>query len=301
MPVKPVRRIAAPTGPSLYDLIGEDALSSTWSREELARTESHHPDLIVRRDGSVLAAVENGSLAYSFTSDRAFIDGFEPMFGQLLLRVRRELATAETVRFRLTHNPSRPIVEPVLKRLWFAPTSAWIGFSLAKRTPLPRLAPLSGVKFRDGGPDDLSELVRIDREAFPDTPLPTDVMRRRMKESERVLLATAGGKAAGCVWYRTTDDGNGYIWILAVGSEFRERGIGAALTVRAAKKLFAEGAQRVDLRTEEDNADAIRMYVRLGFRQTHAGRDYSRPTDPRAITRLKKTSAGTLIRFGGWR
>jgi hypothetical protein len=41
--------------------------------------------------------------------------------------------------------------------------------------------------------------------------------------------------------------------------------------------------------------------VRLGFKQTTAGRDYTRPTDPRAITRIKKTSEGTLIRFGGWR
>lgn len=301
MPVKPIRRIAAPTGPGLYDLMGREALSSAWSREELARSESRHPDLIVRREGNVLAALESGSLAYSFVSDRAFIDCFEPMFEQLLPRIRRELPDAESVRFRLTHNPSRPIVEPVLKRLWFAPSRAWIGFSLTKKTPLPKLAPLSGVKFRNGGLGDLPELVRIDRESFPDTPLPADVMRRRIKEGERVLLATAGGKVAGCVWYRTTDDGDGYIWILAVGREFRRRGVGAALTMRAAKRLFAEGAQRVDLRTEEDNAGAIRMYVRLGFKQTHAGRDYSRPTNPRAITRLKKTSAGTLIRFGGWR
>jgi hypothetical protein len=43
------------------------------------------------------------------------------------------------------------------------------------------------------------------------------------------------------------------------------------------------------------------LYVRLGFKQTLAGRDYSRPTDPREIKAMKIAGEGTLIRFGGWR
>jgi hypothetical protein len=39
----------------------------------------------------------------------------------------------------------------------------------------------------------------------------------------------------------------------------------------------------------------------VGFRQTHAGRDYRRPTDPREIKAMQVAGEGTLIRFGGWR
>jgi len=301
MALKPVRRIAAPAGPSLYDVMRLQALSCAWSRDDLARIERRYPDLILRRDGDVLAALDSGNLAYSFASDRSFIERFEQMFQQLLPRLRRALPDAETVRFRLTHSPSRPVVEPILRRLWFSPARAWLAFSLDKKAPLPKLTPISGVKFRDATVADLPQLVRIDREAFPDTPLPSGVMRKRLKQGERVIIATAGAKAAGSAWFHVDGEGDGYIRIIAVGNDFRGRGVGAALTVRAAKKLFAEGAQRVGLRTDEDNAGAIRLYRRLGFRQTDAGRDYTRPTDPRAIARLKKTSEGTFIRFGGWR
>jgi ribosomal protein S18 acetylase RimI-like enzyme len=86
-----------------------------------------------------------------------------------------------------------------------------------------------------------------------------------------------------------------------VRDEYRGRGIGAALTVRAAKRLFAAGVARVGLTTDVDNGDAIRLYVRLGFKQTEAGRDYTRPVDAAAIEQLKTESQGTFIKFGGWR
>jgi ribosomal protein S18 acetylase RimI-like enzyme len=89
--------------------------------------------------------------------------------------------------------------------------------------------------------------------------------------------------------------------VLAVGERWRGRAIGASLTLRVAKALFAEGAPRLDLKTDEDNATAIRLYRSLGFRQEGAGRDYDRPTDPRLIAAMRKASEGTLIRFGGWR
>jgi len=300
MPVNPHRRIAVSTGESLYDEISQQALAAAWSRAELDAVERERPRLIVRRDGNVLAATARGDLAYAFESESAFIDVFQEMFEELLPRIRREL-DVDTVRFRLLHNPARPIVEPVLKRLWFAARPAWLGFSLSKKTPLPELAAIKGVRFRDGGLDDAGELIRIDRECFPDTPMPAPMLRRAIEEGERVLLAEAGGRVAGYALYRAQDGASGYIRVLAVGEQHRGRGIGEALAVRVAKKLFAEGADRVELKTEDDNAGAIRLYVRLGFRQTTAGRDYTRPTDPRAVTRIRKTSEGTLIRFGGWR
>ncbi len=300
MAIKPVRRIAAPVGPSLYDVITREALSSAWSRNAVARTGSKHPELLVERDGNLLVGLEGGALAYSFNSDRAFIDHFEPMLVQLLPRLRRAFPDAQNASFRLTHNPSRPAIEPILKSLWFAPFRSWLLFSLDRKSPLPRTT-APGVKFREGTLRDLPEIVRIDDECFPATPISTVAMRENLKR-EKLMMATVGSRNAGFALFRPVDDsGMGYLSILAVSDEFRGRGIGQALTARVAKRLFADGAQTLDLRTDENNASAIRLYVKLGFRQTQAGRDYNRPLDPRAITRLKQGSEGTLIRFGGWR
>jgi [ribosomal protein S18]-alanine N-acetyltransferase len=300
MALKKLRRIDVAAGETLFDEISSHVLSTAWSRGEIEQAVRTHPDLIVRRGDNVLLAIESGGLAYGFESQSAFIDEFAGMFQELLPRVRRE-TDVDSVRFRLTHNPARPIVEPVLRNLWFMPLRSWLGFSLSKKTALPRIVAVKGVTFRDGGMDDLDEMVRIDRECFPDTPLPAPAVRRAIERGDRVIVADSDGRVAGYVFYRRTADEEGYIWVLAVGRDARGRGIGAALTVRAAKRLFGEGVDHVDLKTEDNNSDAIRLYRRLGFRQTTAGRDYSRPTDPRAISRIKRSSEGTLIRFGGWR
>lgn len=300
MALKKPRRIAVAAADTLYDEISSHVLSEAWSRSDVEQAAREHPDLVVRRDDNVMLAVENGGLGYGFESQSAFIDYFPQMLQELLPRVRREI-DVESVRFRLTHNPARPVVEPVLRNLWFTPQRSWLGFSLSKKTGLPKLAPVKGVAFREGSVADLDEMMRIDGECFPDTPLPAAAVRRAMERGERVLVAESGGVVAAYVFFRRTDHQEGYIWVLAVGRDHRARGIGAALTVRVAKRLFAEGAAHVDLKTDEDNSDAIRLYRRLGFRQTTAGRDYTRPVDPRAVARIKKSGEGTLIRFGGWR
>jgi mycothiol synthase len=81
----------------------------------------------------------------------------------------------------------------------------------------------------------------------------------------------------------------------------RGKGIGATLTLRTAKTLFAEGAHRLDLRTDDDNANAIRLYTWLGFKHAGAGRDYERPADPKVIEQMRRESEGTFIKFGNWR
>ncbi len=301
MPVPALRRLDLPANVSLYDEISREALSCGWKRRELERTAREHPALIVRRGRNILTAVAGGGLAYAFESDRAFIESFPAMFESLLPKLRRELH-ADNVQFRLTHNPSRPLIEPVLRNLSFLPSRSWLQFTLPRTPPLAKAPAPKGVRLRDGGIEELDEIVRLERSCFPDTPLPTEVLRGRIASGdERVLLAIAGKTVAGFALYERADDGAGYLGVLAVDPHYRSRGIGAALTMRVASTLFAEGAAQLGLKTDDDNAAAIRLYIRLGFRQTQAGRDYSRPADPRVISRQKKLSEGTVIRFGGWR
>ena len=303
MPINTPRRIGAQVGQSLHDRLAAHLLNNVYWRSGSDATEREYPDLVVEREGNLLSVdpVGGAKLIYGFENQRAFVELFPEMFEELLPRIRTSLG-ADTVRFRLTYSPARPVVEPVLKRLWFTPSRDWIGFTLDKRAKLlPATVP--GVKFRTATEADVDELIRIDREAFPESPIPRDLMLERIR-SDRVetVLAMAGKEATGCYLIeRPESEGVGWISIIAVGDAHRGRGIGRALTVRAAKRLFQLGAREAGLSTDESNATAIRLYVSLGFRQDRAGRDYSRPTDPNRIQQIRAEGQGTLIRFGGWR
>ena len=283
--------------------MASQALHALYFRRDIEVVEREHPELILTAGENVLLAHPGGytaKLAYSFESDRMFTELFPPMLEKLLPRVRKTLR-ADTVRFRLTHAPSRPLVEPVLKRLYFTPRRDWLRFDI-DRGDAPKPAALAGVKFRAGVPDDGEAIAEIDHASFPDTPLPLAAVRMQLTNGEREFLVAMQGKLmAGYCSFALADPGFGYIHDLAVVPDERGRGIGGALTLRALKSLFTEGAQSVALTTDDSNFGAIRLYRSLGFRQTEAGRDYERPADPKAIEKLARQTQGTLIKFGGWR
>ncbi len=302
MPVRQLRRLGSVIGDSLFDQLESSTLNSLYWRPYVDAVERDHPELIVRDGPNILAAEGHGGpkLLYAFENERVMVDRFPAMFEKLLPSLRRVLRS-DNVRLRLGYAPARPLVEPMLKQLWFRASRDWMEFSLPRAAKLPASPAPRGVRFRDGGLDDVLELIRIDREAFPDTPILPGTMRARLHEEESVIVAMAGKEIAGFCMYSMPEPGAGWIGVLAVDEAHRGHGIGAALTVRAAKRLFADGSQNVGLTTNDGNGLAIRLYVRLGFKQTRAGRDYSRPTDPREIKAMKIAGEGTLIRFGGWR
>jgi ribosomal protein S18 acetylase RimI-like enzyme len=303
MPIRQFRRLDAPASQDFHDRLSREALSCAWSRGEVNSIPQEHPELIIERDGNVLAAFPGAGLArlaYSYGSDSEFVDLFPRMFEQLLPKVRQVLES-DNVRFRLVLGSSKTAVEPVLKKLWFTPQQPWLTFSLAKRAAGGRILAPKGVTFRDGGTEDVAAVARIDREAFPDTPMPEAAYRQCLADGERLLLATMGSEVAGFALYSYDGADEGYIHALAVADARRGRRIGPALTMRVAKWAFAQGADHLALRTEERNSTAIRVYRSLGFKHTSSGNDYERPTDPRVIAARKKAGEGTLIRFGGWR
>jgi ribosomal protein S18 acetylase RimI-like enzyme len=303
MPATKPRRLLVATGPSLYHRLQSEALSCAYSERELDDLERLHPELIVQNDGGILAAISHGDaivFPYSFTSTGAFSDQFEGLFEKLLPRARKVYA-ASTVRFRLTHGPVRPAVEPVLRRLAFTPRKAWFHFSLGKGTPPRKSIAPKGVAFRTGSAKDIDELLMIDREAFPNSPVSRTSLLAMLGGSSRVLIAERRGEPIGFALYDHDTPGTGYLRTLAVLESERGVGVGAALTIRTAKDVFADGATRLDLRTDDDNAKAIRLYTWLGFKHVGAGRDYERPADPAIIKQMRRESEGTFIKFGGWR
>ena len=302
MPLRQLRRLEAPTGPSFHAHLSREALSYAWARRNVDALPSEHPELIVEHDGNLLAAFGGGDiarLAYSYNSDAEFVDLFPSMLEQLLPCVRKSLG-ADTVRFRLALASSRSAVEPVLRKLSFTPQRPWLTFSLDKRDA-KSAAVLKGVSFRADTAADVVDVARLDLEAFPDTPMPASAYSQNLDMGDQLLLATVGDELAGYALYSYDGADEGYLSVLAVAEEYRGRGIGRALTMRVAKWAFQQGASHVALRTEEDNAIAIKVYRGLGFKHTGSGNDYDRPVDPRVIAAMKKAGEGTLIRFGGWR
>jgi len=57
------------------------------------------------------------------------------------------------------------------------------------------------------------------------------------------------------------------LWCLAVGPQARQPGIGEALVRRLAEHYKARGAAHLDLSVMHDNAEAIALYEKLGFRR----------------------------------
>ncbi len=296
-----LRRIGAPVGDSIADLIESHVAFGTYWHDDIDSAVAAHPELVVRHGSNVIAAIPQGNtrIIYGFENERAFADHFPDMLDRLLPLVRKAYG-ADSVRLRWSYGPGRTIAEPVLRRLLFEPVRDWLEFTLKRPPKLPALTAIKGVRFRDGDAGDARALVRIDAQAFPDTPIPVEGFIERLNESS-LIVATADGAIAGFVTFAQPEPGHGFVAILAVDEAHRDLGIGAALMVRAMRRLFADGARSVMLTTDQDNGSAIRLYVRLGFRQTAAGRDYRRLTDPRAIAKLKRAGEGTLIRFGGWR
>lgn len=301
MTVRPLRRLTAPVNNSLHDVLGAHLLHNVGWRDQSDAVERDNPELIVRDGDSLLAATVRGEsvLLYGFENQRAFFDQFPPMFEKLLPKLRRQ-RIVEKVRFRLAYSPARPTVEPVLLRLAFTRKRDWLEFALEKPRLVTQPAP-RGVKFRDHTPADLPELARIDRAGFPDGPLGQEGLRATIAEFGEIIVATSGGAIAGFCVFGQAEVGRGWIQGLVTDEAYRDAGVGAALTARAAKRLFAGGATEVGLTTDEDNGAAIRLYVRLGFRQTRAGRDYTRPVDEKAVAKQRAQKQGTVIRFGGWR
>lgn len=301
MTVRQLRRLSAPVNDTLHDVLSSQLLHNVGWRSQSDAVEREHPELIVRDGESLLAATVRGEsvLLYGFENARVFFDHFPAMFEKLLPKLRKQRGV-EKVRFRLAYNPARPMVEPVVRRLGFVQKRDWLEFALEKRQLVAQAAP-RGVKFRDMVAGDLPELVRIDREGFPDTPLDRDGLRATIADMGEIIVATVGAEVAGSCIFGQVEPGRGWIQVLGVDEAHRGAGIGAALTARAAKRLFAEGATEVGLTTDEDNGAAIRLYVRLGFRQTRAGRDYVRPVDEKAYAKQRAQSETTVIRFGGWR
>lgn len=157
-----------------------------------------------------------------------------------------------------------PSVEAAVRAAGLRQVDAWQTLA-APVSGLPDELPLVGAEILEVREERDLEAVRAVEIAAFETPaeIAEGFVGRRMLEDERVQMFTAwvGGEAVGEASAYLLDDTVGIFGVGVVESA-RRRGIGAALTLRAARAFD----DRTDLAWLQPSDLAHRMYGRLGFR-----------------------------------
>ncbi|MEW1641851.1 GNAT family N-acetyltransferase [Streptomyces sp. NPDC091219] len=136
---------------------------------------------------------------------------------------------------------------------------------------------------------DLPELLRVDREAFPEEPYPTFVLRQLCDiHGDRILVLDDGEGLLGYILFVNTSDGYvSWIMSLAVTPHQQGHGLGRRLIVEALRRLRTESVHQVRLTVEPTNAAAIMLYRSLGFSSEQGVlKDYFGPGEHRLLMTL---------------
>ncbi|WP_405509222.1 GNAT family N-acetyltransferase [Streptomyces purpurascens] len=136
---------------------------------------------------------------------------------------------------------------------------------------------------------DLPELLRVDREVFPDDPYPYFVLRAHMEvHGDSILVLDDGQRLHGYALFLTVSDGCiGWILSLGVAPERRGAGLGRRLLLEVLRHLRERRVHEARTTVEPTNAAAITLYQSLGFSsEGTVRRDYLEPGQDRVIMKL---------------
>lgn len=87
-----------------------------------------------------------------------------------------------------------------------------------------------------------------------------------LKDGGAILMGICDGEIAGTVGLRKVDNKTYEFTKMAVGEDFRRRGIAEALSYASFEKAKALGATKVILYSNTKNANAIKLYEKIGFK-----------------------------------
>ncbi len=131
------------------------------------------------------------------------------------------------------------------------------------------------LKIRHAQPHDLTHIVEL-YGSIGDSPLDPFANVRRLQKLDRrhLLIAEEDGKFAGFAyyylhrkpWFDPEVDRYSSIMELHVRAEFKNRGIGSSLLLRAVAEIIKSGIKIVYVDTGEENQVALHIYRKAGFR-----------------------------------
>jgi ribosomal-protein-alanine N-acetyltransferase len=117
------------------------------------------------------------------------------------------------------------------------------------------------------GEKDLQEVMEIGYKCFPD-PYPLGLLEQLHRSDPSGFLGVRlNGKLVGYLICTMRWGGVGHILSIAVDPEYRRRGVGRALILKALERLRKEGATAVRLEARKSNLGARAFYSALGFKE----------------------------------
>jgi ribosomal-protein-alanine acetyltransferase len=125
-------------------------------------------------------------------------------------------------------------------------------------------------------PDDLDQLAGIEQAAFSGDRLSRRSLRALISTpTADLLVASVGDRVAGyTLVLRRSSSRIARLYSLAVDRDWAGRGIGAALLAAAENAARAAGSAALRLEVRADNARALRLYRRNGYRPIGARENY---------------------------
>jgi ribosomal-protein-alanine N-acetyltransferase len=115
------------------------------------------------------------------------------------------------------------------------------------------------MKIRAFNPEDLEQILEIERQAFPKRPWTASQFLSCYRAFSDGFLVARNGQIVGYIIYFPDDK----ILSIAVGKEYRRRGIGRAL-IEEIERRFRPPRLKIECRVS--NRAAISFYKKLGFR-----------------------------------
>ncbi len=138
---------------------------------------------------------------------------------------------------------------------------------------MPERTPLPGLQVKRMRPEDLPEVMALERRAFS-SPWTEDMYRREMEKWEGCyLVARSGGELVGYGGALLILD-EAHVMTLAVREDLRRRGIGARLLLELVRRVEKMGARFLTLEVRKSNLPAIELYTRFGFQVMGERRQY---------------------------
>ncbi len=149
-----------------------------------------------------------------------------------------------------------------------------------------------GLVVRDAVIGDLDAIAKLERDSFPEDRVSQQSFANHLRAPQRpVIAATIDGALAGYVLIALRRGGrSARIYSIAVDPRFGRRGVGATLLAAAEKFALRHEREAVTLEVRYDNAPAIALYEKCGYRQFGEHEDYY--SDGATALRYKKVLVG---------
>ena len=156
---------------------------------------------------------------------------------------------------------------------------------------VPGLTLPPGFSLRSFAPGDEELLTQVQNAAFADSwgfcPNTVEQISYRVKLSrcspEGILFIEKGSETAAYCWTRIDDNGTeraGIAWMGGVLPSYRGLALGQAFLLAGVAYLQSQGVDSIELTVDEENTQATKNWLSVGFRKVAETRWYERKLRP---------------------